>query len=1111
MKKIRFFYECDFHCLMKTFRIMRITIFLLLASILQTFANDAYSQKTRLSLDFSKTRLVDVFDKIEEVSEFFFLYNEKLIDTDSDVTLSIENQKIDAILDKLFAGTDVEYTITDRKIILAPSFLSENEQAQNSISGKVTDKSGQPLPGLTVVVKGTTNGTVTNMDGNYSISNVPDDAVLIFSFVGMRSQEIEVAGKTTIDVTMEDDAIGIEEVVAIGYGTMKKSDLTGAVTRVNIENFKDQPNVSIVQSLHGAVAGFNVNQVDRAGEEPDISIRGRTSLSGAQNPLIVLDGVIFRGNLIDLNPADIESIDMLKDNSAAAVYGSQAANGVMLITTTKMSQKKTLRPTINYSAKYSFQTPGKELRPGNPEYFVEKISEHEWRESRTPESGYLEPNSNWSVLPLFKTNEQAENYLAGMNTNWYDLLTNDNMYVNNHNLSIANQSDYLNYFISIGYTDQQGHMINEGFERINARINVDSKIKDWLTVGIQAFTAVSDYSGIIPSTNDRYIIPFEPAYINGEINPMIQNQFVSPLAEADADNKNVRQNIFGNIYANIDIPFIKGLSYRINLANNYVTNRDYTFEPYELNFQGLGSKYYTNSNDLSLDNTLTFKRRFNNIHNLEITGVYGIEQRNSDYTRSTSSNFINNKLGYNKLQAGSSELQQAESGAWEEASLFSMARLFYSLKDKYLLTLTFRRDGFSGFSDQNKFGTFPSGAFGWVASEEPFFKNLSDVMNYLKLRVSYGSNGNRTVGRYQTLAKVDGGYSYVDRSGKSLYSQAVSSMASSELKWETTTGINLGGDFGFFNSRLNGSIEYYNNNTTDLLYIVDLPSIGRFNKFPDNLGRIHNHGIEVTLSSLNMKTSDFSWRTDFAFSRNRDELKELLGVDADGDGKEDDLISEGLFIGHSLNSIYDYEITGKMYQLGDDIPSGANVGTYIIVDQNQDEKIDPINDRTILGYEDPSYRFSIYNQLRYKNWSFDLFINSIQGGKDFYYQMNDVHDIGFEDSFTSTVPSGYDNYWLPENPDAKYQKRTRGQPSDLRASYYAQRNFVRLQNVSLSYVFNDDILKKIKVDNLRINLSGQNLLTLTKWEGWDPETGEGINRNGRPVLRSYTIGLNVEF
>jgi len=342
-------------------------------------------------------------------------------------------------------------------------------------------------------------------------------------------------------------------------------------------------------------------------------------------------------------------------------------------------------------------------------------------------------------------------------------------------------------------------------------------------------------------------------------------------------------------------------------------------------------------------------------------------------------------------------------------------------------------------------------------------------------------------------------------------------MSSSDLKWETTTGINLGIDFGIFNSRISGSIEYYNNNTTDILYYIDIPSVSRFTNFPTNLGKIHNHGIELTLSSKNISTKDFSWSTGFVFSLNRDKLVELLGFDNDNDGKEDDLISERLFIGQPLRVNYDYELAGGMYQLGDQIPAGADVGTYILIDQNTDGKFNP-DDYKILNYPDPSYRFSISNNITYKKWALNILINSIQGGKDYYYAADNLHDRSDEvysfnvpndeQHYTYTFPQGLD-YWLPENPDAKYQR------FDCKVSYigslYTQRNFIRVQDVSLSYSFNPESLNKVKINSLRFFLSGKNLITMTKWPGWDPETGIAIGMAGRPVLKSYTLGLDVEF
>lgn len=1103
----------------KFLRKMKIVVLLLLISITQTFALESYAQTQKLSINYKNETIINILDEIENQSEFYFMFDATKIDVYQRKSINCENQPIAAILDRLLEDTKIVYEISDRQIVLTSVKRTEEGQ-QKSVSGKVTDSSGAPLPGVTVVVKGTTQGTVTNADGEYSISNLLANATLQFSFVGMKTLEIVVGTQTSIVVVLEEESIGIEEVVAIGYGTMKKSDLTGSVFKADIDKFSDQPNVSIVQSLHGSVAGLNVSQITQAGSEPSISIRGRTSISGEQKPLIVLDGVIFRGNLIDINPDDIGAIDILKDNSAAAVYGSQAANGVMLITS-KTGKGKNMKPLINYSASYAFQTPTIEFIPGKGDEFIKKNIEIDWRESRTPESGYIDPKSGYSVSGTFKTNEELENYLAGRESNWYNLLTNNNMYIQNHNLSLTNKTDYLNYFISVGFTDQQGYMINENYKRYNARINVDNKVSDWLTIGVQSFVSVSDNSGRSPSTSDRYIMPYEAAYKeNGELNPLIEGRSVSPLVVATADDLDIRNNYFGNIYATIDIPFVKGLSYKINFSNNYRTTRSYYFQPYENNFQGEGGKSYSDLHDMSSDNIITFKRRFSNIHNLDVTLLYGFEQRKNDYTDATSSVFINDILGYNSLQSGSSELQKTYSGAWEEKSLYSMARFFYSLRDKYMVTTTVRRDGFSGFSEKNKFGVFPSFALGWVASEEPFFKEIYDIMNYLKIRVSYGTIGNRTVGRYQTLAKVSGDFRYVDASGTPVYAKSISSLASSNLKWETTTGFNAGIDFGLFNSKLTGQIEYYNNDTRDLLYSVDIPSIGRFQKFPDNLGRIHNHGIEITLSSINIKKNNFSWKSDFSFSRNRDELKELLGFDNNGDGKEDDLISEGLFIGHPLSVAYHYQVTGELYQLGDDIPSTADIGSQVIVDQNNDGEIDPDNDKVILGYKEPSYRFSITNQFTYKDWSLSVFINSIQGGNDYYYAMDNIHyqtlgsgfsnSEGAEQHYQLNFPKGLD-YWLPENPNAKYPRIGTAISSNLLATAWAQRSFVRLQDVSLSYNFNSDLLDKIKVDNLRLFISGQNLFTWTKWSGWDPETGEGINRTGRPVLRSYTFGLNLEF
>lgn len=1068
---------------------------------------------------------------IENQAGVQFVYSSSNIDTWQSVSLNVSNEKLGAVLKELLHPLSVEFSVTENRILLKKRIVKiqdhkgesnivneRSNETNKEIKGSVSDENGEPLSGVNILIKGTQQGTITGLDGTFNIVIPDEDAVLIFSFVGYVRQEVNVGNRNLIAVTLKVDEKALDEVVVVGYGSMRRRDLTGAIGRANLEAFDDMPNVSIMQSLQGTVAGLNIGQVSRSGQEPSYSIRGRTSISGTQTPLIVLDGVIYRGNLIDINPDDIEAIDVLKDNSATAVYGSQAANGVLLITS-KSGKRKDMKPTITYSGSYAFQSPTLKLEPGTPEDFMKKNQESDILLSRTPESGYREPNPNYSPTFRFRTNEQIQNYTEGRYTDWYNLLTNKDIYINNHNLSLAAQTEYLNYFISVGATDDKGYMVNEKYKRYNARINVDSRVNKWLTIGVQTFATVSDYSGLTINPTNRYRHPYDVAYdTEGHLIDIPGGTNINSLLNLEGENENIRTNLFGNIYATVNFPFLKGLSYKINFFNNYRTTNNSTFEPWEQGFTGSASKNHNNALDMSSDNILSYKGDIGNVHNYDVTLVYGFEKRKFSDTYASSAEFVSPVLGYNRLQAGASSLQRTESAAWNEASLYNMARLFYGYKQKYLLTGTIRRDGFSGFSENNKFGFFPSIAFGWVASEESFFKSFSDIIDYLKIRVSYGSSGNRTISRYQTLARVSSAFGYIDAAGNPVYTQEISSLASPNLKWETTTGLNVGIDFGVLKSRISGSVEYYNNETTNLLYNVDIPGISRYQEFPDNLGRIHNYGIETTLSSVNITNKNFTWSSDVVFSLNRDQLKELLGFDNDGDGKEDDLVSSGLFIGKPLSVNYHYDITGQLYQVGDDIPSWADMGTHQIIDQNQDGRIDP-SDYVILGYRLPSYRVSVHNQLRYKNWSLNIFVNSIQGGKNHYYASDELllEDFGGDgwnnpndvQQFSLNFPKGLD-YWTPENPNARYQRITAILPPGARASRWIQRNFIRLQDVSLGYQFNSALLEKVQIKRMKVFITGKNLLTLTKWPGWDPETGERITRSGRPVLKSYSIGLNLE-
>ncbi|MCK5368072.1 MAG: SusC/RagA family TonB-linked outer membrane protein, partial [Cyclobacteriaceae bacterium] len=863
------------------------------------------------------------------------------------------------------------------------SFITSTAQAQQSeVTGTVTDEDSSPLPGVSVLIKGTTTGSITDSEGVYKVSVENAEAVLVFSFVGYVTREEVVGNRSIIDMPLTPDITALDEIVVVGYGTQKKKDVTGAIASADLEAMNTQPNVSFLEGLQGAIPGLNVGQVNEAGESPALSIRGRTSISGEQDPLIVMDGVIYRGELVDINPSNIKSIDVLKDASASAIYGSQAANGVVMITS-KTGTKSRGNPTINYSGMYSFQRPSHELRAEvDQDLFMLKIEHSDILQSRTQASGYLERNPDWSETTNFKTSHEIRQFNAGRSYDWYDHATTDNPYTQNHTISIGNSTDKNNYYAAVGYTDQDGYMIDEYYKRINGRINLFTTVTNWMDIDVQTFLTVSDYGPQTYSTGDRFIEPFATPYDEeGELALRPYGNPINPVIEATADVVDRRVTLNGNITGNVYLP-VEGLKYQLRFGNNYITRENNFFGSHGANFTGEGFKEHEYEYTYSLDNILTYSREFNNAHQLDVTLLYGIEERNNRFTRAEGSNFTKDVLGFNRLQAAAADQQRIFSGGWKESSTYSMARVSYRLLNRYLINGTIRRDGFSGFSENNKYGNFPSVALGWIITEESFLGNGPNWLNWLKLRTSYGTTGNRTIGRYQTLAEVDGEFGYVSADDASLFTQWISALSSPDLRWEKTTGINIGLDFRLLGERLNGSIEYYNNNTNDLLYNVDIPGINRFQIFPDNLGEIHNEGLEILLSSVNIQKNGFTWTTDLTFSRNRNKINTLLGFDVNGDGQEDDLTSEGLFIGESLGAIFDYKIDG-LYQIEDEIPDGYEFGAYRVVDLNGDDVIDG-DDRTIVGNRLPAYRWGLNNVLTYKNWNFRFFINSVQSGKDRY-------------------------------------------------------------------------------------------------------------------------------
>ena len=1153
------------HKLKRILRIMRITTILLLIQIPLIFAANMHAQTTLVNITVKNQAAKNVISQIEKQTDYLFVYN-NTIDLSKKVSIDVSGVSVAEVLSAMFSGSDIVYAMEGSNILLLkkgestiPDITNTNtpaisnkipgsspagiaaplQQSGKTITGKVVDNYGEPVIGANIIEKGTSNGVITDIDGNFSLKVNPG-ATIIVSYIGYNTIEKSITNETTVNVTLQEDLLKLEEVVVVGYGTARKSDLTGAVVRADLTALQESPNTNIMNALQGLVAGLNVGVSGSAGADPEFSIRGRTSISGSTTPLIVLDGIIYRGNMSDINVNDVASIDVLKDASATAIYGSQASNGVLLITTKKGTEKG--KPVISYSGYISYQQPtNSDLKPLNREGFLRKVADRFLSESRTGDD-MLQMNPAWDPSKYMADATTLAGYNNGTDTDWWDLLTNDNPYIQSHDLSIRGKSDLSSYFFSTGYLDQENLIINDQYKRYNVRINLDMKVTDWMNIGTQSMFTVSNTSGTAPTMgNIMETPPLAAAYDeNGEPVKLPYKTYVNPLLQIKDEDTNKRYNLNANFYADITIPYIKGLNYRLNFSQYLKNMQDYNYSETEENFQGKGYKKNSSEYGWTVDNILSYRNTFGK-HDMDATLVYGAEKIKQEDTKATAAIFANGGLGYNYLGAGQADQQAATSGAWQESSLYSMGRVRYTYNEKYTFTGTIRRDGFSGFGKSNKFGVFPSAALAWRISEENFMNRFTWLDN-LKLRLSYGKNGNRTISRYQTLAQISSGNGYVFGDGGSAeLRQWISALANSNLKWETTNTFNLGIDFSVLNSRLFGSLEYYISNTNNLLYNINIPRISGLSSVATNIGELANKGFELSATAIPVKTKDFSWSITYNYSINRNKIKSILGIDADGDGKEDDLVANKIFIGKPYGVAYDYNIIG-MWQLADHyagiIPDGFTYGTYKVEDIDGDGNYTADSDRKILGYTDPSYRFSIQNTLRYKNWELKFFINSIQGGKNHYYGQPGSA-LRNPDNVYQVNSFDYD-YWTPENPNARYRQLGYYTQAlgDYSFSPYVQRSFVRLQDVTLTYTVPQSFLKKFNISRLSLFVTGKNLLTITDWDGWDPEM---VDRNGNPIgldvaigagagatnsantstssispnryplMRSYTFGLNFEF
>lgn len=1097
------------------FRIMRISTFLLMVCVFCSYAGNAHSQNAKVSIHMNNVKLDKILNEIENQTDYLFIYNNQ-VDINKITSVKVKNEAVAQVLDRILSGTGINYELEGTHIILTTEAIKDlhAQQQAKTVTGTVTDVSGEPIIGANIRIKGTTTGTITDIDGNFSIEAEPQSVIEV-SYIGYLTQETVINNQKSIRFLLKEDTKTLDEVVVIGYGVQKKADLTGSVANINTEKLNTQSNANIGQALQGKIAGVNiVSQGGAPGSGTRIMVRGIGTLNNA-SPLYIVDGM-YMNSIDHINPNDIASIDVLKDASSAAIYGSRAANGVIIVTTKEGSNTEG-KPIIDLSVNLGISTASK---------FLDMLDAKGWAEVTTIARQAI-------GKPAL---DMATDLANKPDNDWQDIMFRPAL-MQNYNLAVKGGGKYSTYYTGLGYFNQDGIVKGTNYQRYNIQSKNDYK-RGIFSAGTNLIISFSHdkplhqelRGGMIGTilqsvpTLEKYDDTREGGY-GGTYGDVVN--IPHPLAIIDdniMDRYNENVKIFANLYAQIEL--FKGLKYKLNLTP------DFSFERYKNYLNKYDFGLATNSitqlterqrrrRNILVENLLTFDRTFGE-HKISALAGYTYQDSRFRHIQAYGEGL---PQGLEEIDAATTN-RSNEGNSWRSVLTSILGRVFYSYQNKYLFTATIRRDGSSKFGKNNRYGYFPSFSLGWNVAEEKFMENVH-WLDQLKLRGGYGVLGNQEIDNYQYSSTITTGINYPDGNGGLLQGAFPKNFANPDIKWEETAMTNVGIDFMAFNNRLSLTADYYVKNTKDILLTVPIPiSSGGANDPIRNAGKIRNNGFEFNLGWMDQPNPDISYGINLIGSFNKNKVIAMgseSGSIKGGSTNQNITTSEtkagypigGYWLISTAGYFNSQEEVDAYAKDGKKIQPAAEPGDIKFVDANNDGVIND-DDRVFQGSPFPDFTFALNGNMRYKNFDLSIGLQGVLGNKIYNATRQTLEDVTKGSNFLASCL----DYWTPENKNASHPRLTWDDPNrNTRAEsdrYLENGSYLRLRSVQLGYTFPQTWFKGA-IQHARVYINAENLFTITSYSGYSPDVNaDNANYRGfdnfiYPTNRTFMLGLNVTF